>query len=176
MRNFAKVYFQTLVNLNNRCVKETHLDFVSLTFGTKFRKEICITGHSCTYWKNIIVCMNICTYVEQSICMILYSARAQHLQRTSARSFLNFFTSKSGAILPHEYRGLTSRKIPKPQSLHPKLESNLLSNDPNFTPSKKLFLMGFQFYFKILCSVPSYCDPQLFIFFELTILLVANQN
>ena len=56
---------------------------------------------------------------------------------TPERSFLRFLGSESVPILPHEYGGFTSRKIPKPQNLLPESKNNLSSEDPNLTPLKK---------------------------------------
>ena len=94
---------------------------------------------------------------------------------TSETSFLSFFTYESVPILPHEYGGFTSRKIPKPQNLLPRLKNDLLSEDPNSIPPPKKKLLH-QFYFKTKFLLLSFRDPQLFNFFKLTILLVANQN
>ena len=58
------------------------------------------------------------------------------LQVAPERSFLSFLGYKFIPILPREYGGFTSRKIPKPQNLHPKLKNNLTSEDPNSTPLK----------------------------------------
>ena len=71
---------------------------------------------------------------------------------TSERSFLRFLEYKFVPILPHEYGGFTSRKIPKSPNLHPRLKNNLTSVDPNLRRVKKWFELGYQFYFKISAS------------------------
>ena len=54
----------------------------------------------------------------------------------SERSFLSFWGYEFVPILPHEYGGFTTRKIPKPQNLHPKFKNNLTAKDPNSIPLK----------------------------------------
>ena len=56
---------------------------------------------------------------------------------TSETSFLSFFTYESVPILPHEYGGFTSRKIPKSQNLHPKLLKNCRLRTPIWPLNKK---------------------------------------
>ena len=61
--------------------------------------QFCMVLKSNDYFRSLVVCHRFCC-----ICSKI---------ATSERSFLSFFTSKFRAILPHKYRGFTSRKIPK---------------------------------------------------------------
>ena len=84
----------------------------------------------------VVGILQLSIFLPELSCFILWSFLG-----TSERSFLSLFTSKFVPILPHEYGGFASRKIPKPQNLHPKLKNQFVVWGPWFYPFNKIILI-----------------------------------